>query len=292
MTTTMADMVANVRRTAYGSMSESRNYLAAAYTAGDSSISLELDVTGITPGTILSCGLNTWYVKEVTTSTNSVSVAGGEDGAPEMDAAIGARVLIRPRVTDWWVFDRLKTEIKAMSSPVDGLYKIGSWLAVADGYANNYPVPTGISLGRIARVRWLDYGTPNNWIDLGPSSFVRDDINGLVRLTRMTPAGASVQFIYTSEFTEPVYLTDDPVADCGLSESMLDIPVLGAVSTLLLTTEARRNQVQAQGDPRRADEVQTGGNTNAARFFRSERQNRVNDEYARLVQALSIRQGT
>ena len=69
---------------------------------------------------------------------------------------------------------------------------------------------------------------------------------------------------------------------------MVDIPPLGCVATLLRTTDSRRNQVQQQGDARRAGEV--GNNSNAAIANQIDRQyrDRVQEEYARLTTRVPI----
>jgi hypothetical protein len=72
---------------------------------------------------------------------------------------------------------------------------------------------------------------------------------------------------------------------------MLDIPPLGVTMMLLNTTENRRNQVQTQVDPRRADEVPATANTSAATQMRRLYRERVQDEYARLNARLPIYMG-
>jgi hypothetical protein len=86
-------------------------------------------------------------------------------------------------------------------------------------------------------------------------------------------------------------LTDDVVTDCGLAETMLDIPPLGVTMMLLNTTENRRNQVQTQVDPRRADEVPATANSSAATAMRRLYRERIQDEYARLNARLPIYMG-
>ena len=49
------------------------------------------------------------------------------------------------------------------------------------------------------------------------------------------------------------------------------------------TTESRRNQVQTQGDSRRASEVSPGSNLGIARLVEQDHQMRIWEEYARLT---------
>jgi hypothetical protein len=92
-----------------------------------------------------------------------------------------------------------------------------------------------------------------------------------------------VKVFYKSRFRAAQGLSDDPIGDCGLMDSMLDIPSLGAAVSLLRTTESRRAQIAAQGDPRRADEVPPGSNSSAARELAREYQSRIDEERIRLT---------
>jgi hypothetical protein len=65
---------------------------------------------------------------------------------------------------------------------------------------------------------------------------------------------------------------------------MLDIPPLGAYSTLLMTTDSSRNQIQTQGDARRANEVAAGSNNRAGLFVDEQYRSRVSEEVIRLIQ--------
>ena len=285
------DLVADARRMVYGSMQEQINLVAAPYTAGATSLTLELDVSSISQGMTLASGLNVWFVKGVDAGSNTVYVIPGLANSPTANAAVGDFVYIKPRVTDWHLFSALNDEIARLSSPSLGLYKIGSWTVSVDSVWQTYDVPAGVTFSSIARVRYLQPATPDVWVDLPNSAWRFDASNNLVQLLRWIPTSADVQFVYKAPFTKATALDDDAVADCGLSESMTDIPVLGVASNLLLTTEARRNQVQTQGDPRRASEVQITGNSSAARQFERMYQERVQEEYARLVASLPIFRG-
>jgi hypothetical protein len=128
-------------------------------------------------------------------------------------------------------------------------------------------------------------GTEDVWIDIPTKSLKVqiDTTNGIIRLTRNIPSGTEIEFIYRSSFAKATNLSDDVVSVCGLTASMTDIPALGAYSKLLRTTESRRNQVQTQGDARRSGEVGSSANITGAQIVERDWQNRVNEEYIRLV---------
>lgn len=282
--TTMADLVADARRMVYGSLSENLNLCAATYTAGDDSIVMELDVSGITTGTVLSSGLNVWWVKSVDTSTKTCYVITGYDNSPNSGMAVGDIITIRPQAHDWYLFTTMQDVIRSLSSPNNGLYKIGTWTTDVDPTYQTYPIPVAAQDGTgVLGARVLVPGQPDVWLDIPKKAILWQDSQNVVRLTRNLPAGTSIEFRYKGPFTVPTALTDDPIADVGLTSHMLDIPALGTAVTLLRTTEGRRMQVQSQGDSRRPTEVGQGANLNTAREFERDLKSRIGDEASRLI---------
>ena len=72
MATTMSDLVSEVRRLTYGTLTEQLNLVKTDYAAGQTEIFLDMDMTQIQPGMILSSGLNVWYVRTVNTGSRSI----------------------------------------------------------------------------------------------------------------------------------------------------------------------------------------------------------------------------
>ena len=292
--TTMADLVADVRRMTYGSMTEKINLIGTSASAIVDTVDLELDVTGITEGMILSSGLNVWYVKGISVSEKRVFVVPGIDNSPNSPVAAGDMVFVRPRMTDWYAFNQLNDEIRSLSSPTNGLYQLKSWETIVDPTYQTYEVPDEASnLISLHRVRYRLPGTPAVWIDLPSFAWnwqTGTDVNR-VQLRRSLPSGVEVQFVYKAPFSTATSLSDDVVTDLGLADTMVDIPPLGVSMMLLHTTESRRVQIQTQGDARRADEVPATSNSTQASQLRRLYRERIADEYARLTNRLPIYMG-
>ena len=290
--TTMRDMVADTRRMAYGSLHDQINLVAQTYTAGATTLVLDMDITGITPGMSLSSDLNVWYVKGTEPSTNSVFVIPGFDNSPYRNVAIGEFVYIKPRVTDWYMFQTMNQEILRLSTPEHGLYQIASWTVPVDPTWQTYEIPQEAYDNMIGmlRVRYRVPGSPDVWLDIPEKSY-RIQFNAgtsYVRLLRNVPSGTDVEFLYKATFQQAENLSDNVNDVCGLSSTMVDIPTLGCLATLLRTTESRRNQVQQQGDARRAGEVNSGSNMALASMVDKDHQMRIWEEAARLVQRVPI----
>lgn len=290
--TTMLDLVADTRRQVYGTLSEQLNLIASPAAAGATSLTMSMDVTGITPGKIISSGLNVWWVQGADANSKTVYVVPGFDNSPQQAVNTGDMVYIHPRVTSWYLFTQINREIRRLSSPELGLYKIASWEDQVDPTWQTYDIPESAqNLTGILRVRYLIPGTPDMWIDLPDKSY-RLQINdgaSRIRLLRHIPSGTRVQFLYKAPFTEATSLADDLVDDCGLAETMTDIPSLGAAFRLLRTTETQRGQITSQGDTRRPTEVPTSANLQSSQLLERDYQRRVQEELGRLIARVSVR---
>ena len=289
--TTMLDMVSDTRRMAFGSLNDQINLVGIDAAASDTSLIMDMDITGITPGMTLSSGLNVWYVKGIESSSKTVFVIPGFDNSPKTAVTAGDFVFIKPRVTDWYMFSMMNQEILRLSTPQHGLYAIKSWTDSVNATYQTYTVPdAAFNMIGILRIRYRLPGTTDVWVDIPEKSYrVQTGVSGsIIRLLRDIPSSADIEFLYKGPFTPATSLDDDVTTVCGLSSSMIDIPPLGCLSTLLRTTETRRNQVQQQGDARRAGEVASGANSNTVQMVERNHQMRIWEEASRLTQRIPI----
>ena len=292
--TTMADLVADVRRKVYGSMTENVNLAQTSASAGQTSLQLELGVDGIQKGMLLSSGLNVWFVKGVYSTDNTVFVIPGYDNSPQNPIAAGDMIYVRPRMTDWYAFNSINDQLRRLSSPDAGLYRIGTWVAEVDPTYQTYDVPVeAADMINILRLRWRWPGTPDVWSDLAPRHYrwVYSTEQNRIRLLLSIPSGTEIEFTYKAPFIQATSLTDDVVSDLGLAESMTDIPSLGAAIDLLRTAESRRTQISTQGDSRRPEEVPVSSNSAIAGQLDREYRQRIQDEMTRLVTRIPIYRG-
>lgn len=279
----MQDMVNATRRLAYGGMSEQLNILATDYTPGSGVLKFEIAVENIQPGMPISSGLNVWWVKSVVAATNEVYVIPSYDGSPDLPVSAGSTVFLRPRATDWLLFSSLNDVIVSLSSRTQGLYHLGTELIPQWNSIGVYPLyATGVDSVLAVRVNENVWG--GGWKTLMDREWRWvPERNELRILDQERVWGREIEVLYRRPFQTAQALTDDLLADCGLPEDMQDIPPLGAAANLLLTTDARRNQVTAQVDPRRSDEVPAGANSSVSREMRRRFIQRVEDERVRLL---------
>ena len=289
--TTMSDMVAEVRRLTYGTLTEQLNLVKKDYAPSQTEIFLDMDTSQIQPGMILSSNLNVWYVRTVNSGSRSVRVIPGYDNAPKVGGTAGDFVYIRPRMTEWYAFSQLNNQFRLLSAPGKGLYKTATWYAPINSTYQTYDIPPeALNMVGLARVRYRLPGTPDVWYEMQNKSYrLMDD---KVQLLYNVPTGGSqLEFTYRAPFSQATGLLDEVETVVGLTESQMDIPPLGVSIGLIRTTESRRNQVQTQTDARRGAEVPPESNVMDATRLERQYSARVNEEYARQLRDHPILMG-
>ena len=284
------------RRQLLGGYTELRNKTSAVYNPGDGTLNLTYDATNIQAGTILSAGLNVFYVYAI--SGQIATVDGGQLGSTDIAVPSGTIVRVNPKFTDWDIWQELANDLNDLSGMGIVGYNTSDVIYSA--------VLTGYDLGATAASNLLDiyevkYLTP------GP----RKDMPRLPRSGwRMTrnayatdiPSGLGIQIIHPSSQNVPNYLvrvvwkslliapatlTTD-LATTGLQTSAYDLPPLGAAINLMAGREVQRNFTQGQGDVRRATEVPPGAVMASANGLKQKRLQRISTELARLASMYPI----
>lgn len=290
--TTMAELVADTKRKVYGSLPEQINLIGADAAAGATTLELEMSAEGITPGMLVSSGLNVWFVRGVNANTNTLTVIPGYEGSPQGAVQAGDFLYIRPRVTDWYLFNELNSVVRSMSSPHSGLYRIATFDLEVDSVWQTYNIPTEAQgMVGILSVRVLEPSSDDLWVTVPDRYYRWQAQENILRIMYNVPSTSTIQVVYKAPFAAATSLADDVVDDMGLAETMVDIPPLGAAASLLRTTEARRGQIAVQGDPRRSEDVQRGANGSASMMFEQQYRDRVGEEHVRLIQRTGIYRG-
>lgn len=281
--TTMGELVQQTRSALNGTLSEALSVLAAPYVAGSGVLNLRYLARQVPPGSILSVGLNTFYVIEGDPSGQKIIVLPSYDGGPDVDMPEGSRVEIRPRHTIFRTFRELTEAMDNMCTPRTGLWVPIRWVAPVDVVWSTYPVPAGLKPERVLGVRYRFPGSPDRWIQVERFRFQPEASTGAqITVFSPIPGGTDVEFTAGGRISAPVDL-DQNITDTGLPEEWSDIALYAACASLALTGEARRAQPSSQGDPRRAEELPMGMSTSLSREFTRRHDDRVDEEYSRLV---------
>lgn len=281
---TVGDKVEEVRSMLRGSLSDELSVLDDDYAVGTNRLTLRYPKPNLQPGTIVTCGLNTFYCLSVTSNGSTMTVHPSADGGPEVAVSHGEVIRIKPAHTTWAIFREWCNELEALSSPEVGLYGYGSFDAQPD-YANNvYRFPdTGAFLTltpiRLLSARYQVRGF-DQWQRIHGVEWQPE--HRAVRVYGSVPNAAFLRFIFAFPFLRPDDLSTTTTS-LGLTATNDDIPGLGVAARLSLSDEARRNMIAPQGDPRRPTEVMAGANIGVARMFQAKQAQRIAQESARLL---------
>lgn len=296
MVTTAADLIEQTRDDFLTSgLKEQRNKLAAPYTVGGGSLTFLYPLDGITQGSLLAIGQNTFYVWATDPSSKTATVTGGSQGSIDATANTGDEVQVNPRYTPHRLFRALNQELAGLSSPGTGLFQVKQMEFAYNASIVGYDL-TGVSnINSVIEVRYDipggDLSTPR--IDRSGWRLERNNTVGefastysLKVLTGGYP-GRNVTVVYRAQFDQLTDLSTTTAA-AGLPDSMLDIAAMGTALRVGLGREVRRNDTGSQGDSRRAEEVVPGAIAASWRPIAQQYQRRINDEASRLAQQYPV----
>lgn len=287
--TTCQDLINQVRGDLLSGVSEQRNRLAQPYTAGGASLTLEFATTGIGVGTRLSVGQTVFTVVDVNTPAKVVSVIAGEDGSPDVNASTGAGVRVNPRFPDYRVFREINNELRALAPR---LFQMKTFETTYSTALDGYDIPVTDLLLEY-RVRYRTPSTRKEWPYLPRINWrlernadLTDFPSGqcLHLLGVGLHSGFPMQLLYKAAFTPFAAVTDN-VTVTGLPASAEDLLTIGAFIRMAATREIKRNLTESQPDPRRYEEVPSGGMLRAYQGAVELQRQRINEEIDKLRRA-------
>lgn len=278
------EAVQTVRSMVTGSMMDEVSVLGAPYDPDtDLSITLRYAKRNAGQGAVISVGLNTFIVTNVSSDGLTLEVIPSADGGPNVACPENEIVYFRPTFTTWAVVRELQSEIDSMSSPDVGLYQ--PWTVMASELAwtsGTYEIPVrddGRYPFRLLRSEYQVRGVGSTQVFTDAEFQITTNS---IRVFSDPRDMEGLRFTLALPFGRIVDLSTD-YADIGLDQGLTDIPSLGAASTMVLGWEGRRTQPMSQGDTRRAGEV--GANTNAtlSARWRQRQKDAIESERARLI---------
>jgi len=304
MTTSFNDWIEKVWRRVYSGSADATVQLTNTIGASETTITFT-PALGSNPatsptnamrvGAILSVDLEVMYVTGYASSTNQITVVRGYEGSLAASHNANTIIYIQPVYTKFDVGVALNDELLRLSSPGNGLFKVGvetiTYNPVYMGY-DLAGIPTNFI--DVMEIRHkIPYPTRNypsikKWKVLRsiPDAGVFPSGAGIVVYESGYP-GMPMYVQYSAPFTtvDPLVWasTSDVVAATGMTATMVDIPPLGAEIQLTLPREIRRNFMNSQPDPRKAPEVPAGSISNSVQAMMMLYNTRISEEADRLM---------
>ncbi len=284
--TNVRDLIQDTRRLLLTGAVEERNKLAADINDSTTSIEFVYDLGAIDRGAKLSLDLEDMYVWGKSSQTATVERA--EFGTAAVPHAEDVVVYVNPKFSNFEIFNAFNQELYAFSSPVNGLFQVVDFILDYNPTVTGYTFPF-VDVIDVYQVRYSIPGPSLDWPisqDWELSRHAGDDfITDTALFVRDAFPNQQVIVKAKVGFQTLEASMDTLITSSGLSQSCWDILPLGAAWRLTSPREVRRNFDETQGDTRRSAEVPPGANLGGARELGRLRQQRINEEAARLTQS-------
>lgn len=284
--TITSDLIASTRRWMLASGREQLNRLTTGIDETDDTVTVDFDLGQIATGAIIALDLELMYVWSIAGS--DVTVQRGVQGSTPAAHAAGALITVNPLVPDFTVFVELNNELRALSSPANGLFRVETKVITAT-VASSYDLADDVR--RVLGVWWNDYGPTNDWPRVQSWDLLADqDLSVFpsgtaIRLYDVPDPGRTIRVAYAAPLDTLSELDDDVEATTGLADSAVDIPPMGAAARLLSAREARRSSIDAKPESRQAADVPAGAARSASAQLFALRDRRIREESARFAAA-------
>ena len=291
--TTAADLINETRNHLYSGQMEEMNRLNGAITNNATSIAFKYPVGGISKGALIAIDLEEIRVWEVSGQSATVVERGVNGSTPQAHNDLTA-VVVRPKFSDFRILREINNDLRDLSSPLNGLFAIKTVTLTYNAVIQGYDM-TGVSstfMG-ILDVRYDTPGPDKAWPVMTRWDIMRNmptsafTSGSAVVLKQNAYPGRSIRVAYRDVFGQFSSVTDDAQSVAFLPDTMVDLPPMGAAIRLVTPRDVKRTFVEAQGEPRRAEEVPAGSINNTLRPLQMLRQQRIMAEQARLIDAFS-----
>jgi hypothetical protein len=283
---TVDDILEEALRLLIGSQVETENVLSGAIDADDTTLTFSYDINGISAGSVLSSGAELMRVWTVNSDSKTAVVRRGYRGSVAAAHASGALVTVNPKYSKTTLLKALEEDVRDLSSPTNGLYQVSALNDTYEPATVGYDLPVIEDFIDVYKVSNLASGPGNHWSVLKGWTLDRnqDTTSGLRLELPNGWVGSTLRIQYKHGFAWPsnTVLTDDITTKTGVPLSMHDILVSGILMRVGPHKEIQRNQPEAQGSSRRAEEVAPGSITRSYSVIAAQRQARIRAEALRL----------
>lgn len=295
MVTTTDSLITEVEDHLLGGDRDELNELGSGIADSDTTLTLAMDLSGVTEGSYLGLDLEVLYVKSVDSTAKVATVRRGMLGSTAAAHAQGALVYVNPLFSKWQIFKNLNIEISSLSGADNGLYAETAFTLVSSPVQKTYDIPLANNdIRKLLEIRYDAVGAERYWpvVPLRHCQVIRDvttdtnNVSGLaIRIEESFMPGRSLVVRYAGDFSPlSSTLSDNAAVTTKLGPTMLDIPALGAAARLMGVREAKRTFVERSVDTRRSAEVPAGSSARAAGVLLQLLSGRITSEAARLAQ--------
>jgi hypothetical protein len=291
--TTTADVIAEARDYLLTGQRDVLNQLQTGIDADDIALTLKRDLKGVTTNGMLSIDLEDIHVwaPSGASAGSTVDVLRAQNGSTGAAHSADALVYVNTQYSPWRVLRAINEELKALSGA--GLWRVKNVNLTYAATQMGYDLTgTGSDFLDVWRVRMDTVGPEQDWPLLRRDEWRLDQHSDTTDfpsgrslvLYRGTTPGRTVKVSYKASFGQLSALADNVESVSGLHTEAMDLLAIGATIRLISGREIKRSSMEAQPEPRRADEVPAGAAMGAIRPMMALREQRLREERNRLHQ--------
>lgn len=292
--TLLSDLVTTIQREVLSDLREETNQLGAAMGVSDLTLQLASGQTlgSIQSGALIQIDYELMFVVSAASSSQITVIRAYYDSIATQHS-VNAVINVNPRFPAVAIIKAINDDIDDLSAPTNGLFQMleltTTFIPVVQGY--DMTGLTNQQVLEVWEVRGHEYGPANKYPLLDPhywhlqrNADTAVFPSGLaLTLDHGLYAGRPIRIQYKSPYSTPlVNAADDVQAVTGLHPEAHDLPLYGAPARLMQFRELKRSFSEAQGEPRRAQEVPVGSSLTASKGLMQYRKDRIDAERARL----------
>lgn len=256
------DWIEDARQHLYTNYSDRLNRLADPTDTVQTQVTLDFDAEGLAQGSVVGIGLEEMMVWNVQ-GGRTLDVTRGWNGSPKIAHPENEVVYVKPKFSGWRILRAINDTIRDLSSPLSGLFATEDVeLTGTTEYSYALSVASPEMTGVVA-VRKLDRFTQEtpyiaSWV------FDRDHPVYAGPALTVWDVEPGDRVLVTVKRPFLTVAPGDNIEDSLLTETMWDLPPLGAAVRLVPPRDIKRTFTEGQPEPRRADEVPPGAARQAA----------------------------
>jgi hypothetical protein len=292
--TTLDGVISRVRRQWQATLRPSVFTLSGNYTANDTTLSLDGDLSNIGEGSIVEVGISLYYVNAV--GSSALTVFPNWEGSVSANATAGGFAEVDPRIPRSTLADMAEAEINSWGSQ---LWRVDSVEVPVTTAGRAYDLGATNEVIQLLETRLQPVGTSRTWTgDSWPKASAKllrdiptaDFASGVgIQLENLPTVATNLHVVYATPFDlSPFAVTTDLVADCGLNAGQLDVLDAGLRHRLLGSGLVTRTDWQGAGMSRDSEEVNPTDILRATDMARAMRDRRLADEALELRRQWSM----
>ena len=286
-----------VERTYRHLMSNQREVVAKlnpAYVQGTGQMTLiSPGVNTIGPGSLLAVEWSVYRVDQWTpnpSSTGGTAAVTVVQGSTDLVHPVNSDVYVNPKYTRWDIAVSLNDSLNSLSSPGNGLFAVGTTTLTYNPAFMGYDLAAvPFNFNGVIELTY-DIASPSrNFPAIRKFKIVRGVSNaklpsgrGIILYQSAWP-GLNINFTYSYPFANLINPSDDAIMVAGLPPTAIDIPGMQTEIDLTIAREIKRNFIEAQPDPRKGQDVVSGGMLHATDKLEMRLEQRISEEADRLA---------